>query len=123
MTQPVSATSSLFSDLSTDTIQRALQGVSAEQQMDSANLANASTPGYQAQRLNFEDSLTTAAQNGDPMNAQFTTTSAGTPADGSGNTVSVTAETTDLNRADLQYQALTEAMNFRLSILHTAITG
>jgi flagellar basal-body rod protein FlgB len=123
VTTPVSGASSLFSDLTTDTVQRALDGVSAEQQIDAADLANAATPGYRAQQVNFEDSLANAAQAGDPLGAAITETPTNTPADATGNTVSMTAETTDLTSAGLQYQALTQAMNFRLSLLNTAITS
>jgi flagellar basal-body rod protein FlgB len=113
----------LFSDLATDTIQRALDGVSAQQQTAAADIANAATPGYKSKQVSFEDSLAAAAQAGDPMAAAISTTPTNTPADATGNTVSMTAETMTLTTAGLQYQALTQAMNFRLGLLHTAITS
>ena len=48
---------SLFADSATRAAKAALEGLSMRQQAISRNLANIDTPGYQAQTINFEETL------------------------------------------------------------------
>jgi flagellar basal-body rod protein FlgB len=98
-----------------------LNGLTARQQATAANIANAQTPGYRAQRVNFEDSLTSAMNAGDPQSASIDTVDAGTPANITGNTVQLDSEVTDLQKEGLQYQAVASAISFKYSLLRTAI--
>jgi flagellar basal-body rod protein FlgB len=110
-----------LTDVTTSGLQRALQGLTARQQATAANIANAQTPGYRAQRVNFEDSLTSALNAGDPQSASIDTVDAGTPANITGNTVQLDSEVTDLQKEGLQYQAVASAISFKYSLLRTAI--
>ena len=44
-------------DLTIQAIQTSLDGLAARQRIIAQNVANAETPGYTAQNVNFEDSL------------------------------------------------------------------
>jgi len=110
-----------LTDVTTSGLERALQGLTARQQATAANIANAQTPGYRAQRVNFEDSLASAMNAGDPQDASINTVDAGTPANITGNTVQLDSEVTDLQKEGLQYQAVASAISFKYSLLRTAI--
>jgi flagellar basal-body rod protein FlgB len=112
----------LFTDRVSAGIERALDGVAEQQRTTAANIANAATPGYRAQRVSFQDSLLEAMSNGDdPRGAAISTGDAGTPADLSGNTVQLDAEMTNQQRQGLQYQALAQAMTFKLGLWRSAL--
>jgi flagellar basal-body rod protein FlgB len=112
----------LFTDSVTAGVQRALDGVSQQQQTTAANIANSATPGYRAQQVSFEDSLSAAMANGDdPSQAAITTSDAGTPADATGNTVSLDNEVVAQQKEGLQYQALAQAMTFKLGLWQKAL--
>jgi len=110
-----------LTDVTTSGLERALQGLTARQQATAANIANAQTPGYRAQRVNFEDSLAAAMNSGDPQGSSIDTVDAGTPANITGNTVQLDSEVTDLQKEGLQYQAVASAISFKYSLLRTAI--
>ena len=80
-------------DLTMQAIQTSLDGLAARQRIDATNLANSETPGYTAQTVNFEDSLSSAIANGDPTQAQITTGVTSDPPNINGNNVSVDTET------------------------------
>lgn len=112
----------LFTDSVTAGVQRALDGVSQQQQTTAANIANSATPGYRAQSTSFEDSLSAALADGsDPSTAAITTTDEGTPADATGNTVQLDTEIVNQQREGLQYQALAQAMTFKLGLWQKAL--
>jgi flagellar basal-body rod protein FlgB len=110
-----------LTDSTTSGLMRALQGITAQQQSTAANIANAQTPGYRAQRVTFEDSLASAMNSGDPQDASIDTVDAGTPASITGNTVQLDSEVSDLQKESLQYQAVAQAVSFKYSLLRTAI--
>jgi flagellar basal-body rod protein FlgB len=112
----------LFTDQVSAGVQRALDGVAEQQRTTAANIANASTPGYRAQTVSFQDSLMSAMSDGsDPRSAAITTTDAGTPADMTGNTVQLNTELVSQQREGLQYQALAQAMTFKLGLWQKAL--
>jgi flagellar basal-body rod protein FlgB len=111
----------LFTDIAGASVERALDGVAAQQRATAANIANASTPGYRAQRVSFADNLASAMSSGqDPRGAALATQDAGTPADLSGNTVQLNQELTNQQRQSLQYQALAQSMTFKLGLWKSA---
>jgi flagellar basal-body rod protein FlgB len=112
----------LFTDRVSAGVERALDGVAQQQRTTAANIANAATPGYRAQSVSFQDSLMAAMNDGDdPSNAAITTGDAGTPADANGNTVELDKEIVDQQREGMQYQALAQAMTFKLGLWQKAL--
>ena len=113
----------------------ALDGLSLRQQAISRNLANIDTPGYQAQTVNFEQTLkrmvagsnelglkttnishqTTAAQE-----ARFSvSTRPGGTFRADQNNVDVDVEMTDMSEAGVAYQAISQAISKKLLLLKT----
>lgn len=113
----------LFTDRVSAGIERALDGVAQQQRATAANIANSATPGYRAQRVVFSDSLAAALgeRGTDPRSAAITMRDAGTPADLSGNTVQLDSEIVNQQREGLQYQALAQAMTFKLGLWRSAM--
>jgi len=113
----------LFTDNIQSGLERALDAVSLRQRVTSDNLANAMTPGYRAQRVDFENALAGAIASGDPASSPVAVRDAGNPAREDGNSVIVEDEAATLMRSGLQYQALVEATTYKLGLLRTAISG
>ena len=111
----------LFTDAVTSAVERALDGVSERQRVSADNVANVNTPNFKASRVEFEDSLAAAIQAGDPDAAQPTVTAANTPANINGNNVMLDEETTTLIKSGLQYEALVNALNYKLNLIRTAV--
>jgi flagellar basal-body rod protein FlgB len=112
----------LFTDGVQSALERAMDGVSLRQRVTSQNIANAMTPGYQASKVDFEGALSDALANGqsaDSVSATVTPTGRASTEDG--NNVDLETETAGLMKSDLQYQALVQATNYKLSILRAAV--
>jgi flagellar basal-body rod protein FlgB len=113
----------LFTDLATSAIERALDGVATRQRVSAHNIANVATPGFRASRVSFEQDLAGAIGRGAPGTARTEVTAAGTPARADGNNVVLEDETQIMITSGLQYEALVQALNYKLSVLRTAIGG
>jgi flagellar basal-body rod protein FlgB len=112
----------LFTDRIEAGLERALDGVSMRQRVTAKNIANSMTPGYHAQRVDFEQSLASAISSGDdPSQAAISISDSGGTPGPDGNTVVMEHEVTDLQRASLQYQAVIDAVNFKLGVLGKAV--
>jgi flagellar basal-body rod protein FlgB len=103
-------------------LESAMRGSELRQTLLTNNLANADTPGYQAQDVNFQSTLQNALASGQsPSAVNFTpvTQNSTLSADGNG----VNAEQTSANLASngLLYEDLTAVAAQREEILKTAI--
>ena len=86
------------------------------------NVANADTPGYRPQEVNFETALQSAVRGGQPVEEmQFQIETAPTGAGPNGQTVSVDQEAAKLAENGLDYQALTQVVSARNGITRSAI--
>jgi flagellar basal-body rod protein FlgB len=111
-----------LTDNVTSALERAMDGVALRQRVSAQNIANVMTPGYQAQRVAFEGNLASALSSGqDASQAGLTVTDEGGPADVNGNNVDLATESASLTKSGLQYDALVQAMNYKLSILRAAV--
>ena len=112
----------LFTDPVQGALERALDGVALRQRVTAQNIANVMTPGYQAQKVSFEDSLSAALGDGtDPATAGLSVTAEGGPSNAAGNNVDLATESATMMRSDLQSQALVQAASFRYTLLHDAV--
>ena len=112
----------LFTDGVQGALERAMDGVMLRQRVAAQNLANVMTPGYHAQRVSFEDSLSAAVATGaDPGTVALDVAPTGDPEDARGNNVDVVGENATLMRSGLQFEALVQAANYRFNVLHTAL--
>ena len=86
------------------------------------NVANADTPGYRPQEVNFESELQSAIDGGEPLEqVQFQAETRPQQAGPNGGSVSVDQESAKLAENGLDYQALTQVLGARDGILRSAI--
>jgi flagellar basal-body rod protein FlgB len=86
------------------------------------NIANADTPNYQPQQVNFESELQSAVSTGEPLEElEFQAEPVTGEAGPNGSAVSVDQESAKLAENGLDYQALTDVMNTRNGIMRSAI--
>lgn len=112
---------SLFTGAVGTGLETAMDAVALRSRVVAHNLSNTMTPGYRAQRVDFESSLAEAMTTGRPGRASVTVGDASGAARSDGNTVDVEAEQIALIRAQLQYQALTQAEAGQIAVLRSAI--
>jgi flagellar basal-body rod protein FlgB len=111
----------LFTDTTTGAIEWALRAQMERQRVVAHNVANVNTPGFKAQKLHFEESLGGALRQGDLGRAEWSTSGTGQRANLNGNNVSLEDQTEALLKSSLHYDALVQALNFKLGALRTAI--
>jgi flagellar basal-body rod protein FlgB len=112
----------MFTDGVQGALERAMDGVMLRQRVAAQNIANVTTPGYQAQQVSFEDSLANALSAGDdPSRTELSVTPTDAASDMRGNNVDLVGENTTMMRSGLQYEALVQATNYRFNVLHTAL--
>jgi len=86
------------------------------------NIANADTPGYKPEEVNFESALARAVSAGEPVDeTQFQTESKPVVAGPNGESVSVDEESAKVAENGLDYQALTQVLNARNNIERAAM--
>ena len=86
------------------------------------NIANAETPNYERQEVNFESTLQGAIESGQEMHeVEFDTQAVPNEAGPNGSGVSIDQESARLSENGLDYQALTDVVNTRNGIVRSAI--
>ena len=130
----------LLSDPALDAAHAALDGLSKRLEVISNNLANADTPGYHAETVDFEGMVQAALRQGSEL--PMATTSAAhlaSPAAGQTqpavverqggvmradqNNVDVAGEMVDLNATSLRYQALTQMISKKFVLLKDILSS
>ncbi len=113
-----------MSDMTMDVLYTAMNGLMTRQQVIANNMANLSTPGFQASQVDFESSLQAAMDSGNtPSGNTAVVTPTNDSANQNGNNVNVDRETMSLAETELRYQAVVGAMNTKFQILKTSIEG
>ena len=103
-------------------LEAAMRGAWQRQTALSNNIANANTPGYQPQEVNFESALQGAINGGEsPTEMQFATITKPEEAGPNGTGVSIDQESAKLAENGLDYQALTQVVGARDSIIRSAM--
>ena len=110
-------------DVTIQAIQTSLDGLAARQRMIATNLANAETPGYLAQNVNFEDSLRSAMASGDPSQTAITTSSSSNPIGPNGNNVNVDREARMLAENAMRFNVASVLLRGQINSVKEAITG
>jgi flagellar basal-body rod protein FlgB len=109
-------------DTTQQALESAMSGSMMRQTLLTNNLANVSTPGYQPEDVNFQSSLQSAIQSGQPVDQvafqPFTETQATGP---DGNGVSPEQTQADLAQNGLLYETLTQVAAQREHILQSAM--
>ncbi|MGC8625986.1 MAG: flagellar basal body rod protein FlgB [Acidimicrobiales bacterium] len=111
-----------LSDLATNALYEAMQGLWAQQQAVANNVANVDTPGYQAKDVSFESSLSQAIAAGDPSQMQISVTNSTAPDQQDANNVNLADQMAEGEKASMQFQTMVDAMNAKFQLLSTAIS-
>jgi flagellar basal-body rod protein FlgB len=134
-------TDPIFSDDTLRTAKYALDGLGKRQEVIGQNLANIDTPGYQAQGLNFENTLKRAIHQ--PQRGRLQLTHANhmlskseeeemrlqtvsRPGSGwrtDGNNVDIDTELSEMAETGIRYQALTQLISKKFLLLKAIGTG
>ena len=128
---------SIFDDPSYLAAKTAIDGLSMRQQVISRNIANVDTPGYQAQSVNFETAVKQAMEKSDqagltltdpmlmqvdqPTNTVMVTNTPGGTNRADGNNVDIDTELTQMNDTALRYQALTQMVSLKFSLIRNLV--
>jgi flagellar basal-body rod protein FlgB len=103
-------------------LEAAMRGSELRQSLLTNNLANADTPGYQSEDVNFQSTLQSALQSGQsPASVNFTPYSEPGAVSADGNGVDEEQDSADLASNGLLYEDLTAVAAQRETILTTAI--
>ena len=106
-----------------DVLHFAVDGLTSQQQAIANNLANAQTPGYTAQDVNFQSSLAQALSSpGGGTAAVSVTPSQAVPAT-NGNNVSASNELVAAEQNTLQYQSTVELLNAQFRLVQGSAGG
>jgi flagellar basal-body rod protein FlgB len=112
-------------DTSTVALERALAGSSLRHEVLASNIANANTPGFRRQEVDFHSVLAEAVESGDRRldNVGF---SAVTDSSGQirldGSSVDMEREMASLVQNSLEYQAIVATLRGQFRMLQTVIT-
>ncbi len=126
---------SLFSDNAIRAAKLALDGLSFKQGVISNNIANIDTPGYRAQEIDFDNVMKRALLNTGTMNIARTHSNhlgvtsgksifraqeaPGGTARADGNNVDIDNELLEMSVTGIQYQAVSQELSKKLSLLKT----
>jgi flagellar basal-body rod protein FlgB len=102
-----------------------MRGAWMRQTLLTNNIANADTPGYQREDVNFQATLRSALESGEGslQQVQFQPEVQPGAAGPNGNGVSIDQESAQAAENGLDYQAMTQVLGARDSILRSAMGG
>jgi flagellar basal-body rod protein FlgB len=105
-------------------LERALSGSSLRQQAIAENIANVNTPGYRRKDVDFASALHQAWNDGERAVESVnptTTTDNSTVMRADGSSVDIDVEASEQAKNGLTYEAVSQLMKTRISIIKTAI--
>ena len=102
----------------------ALQGLAERSDVRAHNVANLNTPGFRAERVDFESTLRAALVRGDAARAAAPIHAVDPNLPGPhGNTASLESEMTGMMKDNLTRDAMVNAYNWKTTLLRNAITS
>jgi flagellar basal-body rod protein FlgB len=105
-----------------NTVEYALGGLQMRLDTVAHNMANANTPLYRSQRVDFESSLADALRSGAAAPGESPTISGGEDlVDQTGNSVSIENELTDMTKSSLERQVMVSGFNYKIDLLKAAV--
>ncbi len=114
----------MFNDVSSSSLRVALSGLAARQKAIANNIANIETPGYQAQKVKFEDALSQAVSAGDaPSGVTPSVLRSLEPTRLNGSNVNLDVETLSQIDTSMRYQLAIRALDGKYSALRSVIKG
>jgi flagellar basal-body rod protein FlgB len=114
----------VFDDVASASVRTALSGLAMRQRVSANNIANIETPGFTAQRVDFEGALRSAVADGSVVDgAAPEVSSSPLAARQDGNNVNLDEETLSSMDTDLRYQLMLRAMDDQYGLISTALKG
>lgn len=113
----------MIDDVASVTLQQAVSGLGLRQQVTANNIANLETPGFTAQKVDFEASLASAVAAGNPSTTAITTSASTEPAGINGNNVDLNDEVVTATKTGLQEKLLTGALTSEYGLISTVLKG
>ena len=111
-----------FLDITQQALEAAMSGSMQRQTLLTGNLANADTPGYQPQDINFEQTLANALQQGQPLSqVSYQSYSAPQVNGPDGNGVDANQTNAEIAENGMLYQELTDVSAAREGMYEQAI--
>lgn len=110
----------MFDSVTFRALNSALDGLAERQRAVANNIANVNTPGYRAQRVQFEDALAASVGRGDGA-VEASTALSLEPTRQDGSNVNLDTETLSNIDTVLRYQFATTAMNGQFTSIRTAM--
>jgi len=110
-------------DVTQLSLETAIRGSAMRQTTLASNIANANTPGYVRQDVDFHGALQAAMSSGNEVeNVAFSpNTDSSAPMQADGNAVDIDVENANLAKNGLEYEALVSVAAARIAILKTAM--
>ena len=106
-------------DSLTDSLEQYMNVVSFRQKLVASNIANADTPGYKTQDVDFQSSFRAALDGGSPETVQVT----GLKTKNDGNNVDLDREARLLAENAMRFSVATNLMHSKISQIKEAIQG
>ena len=114
----------MFDSVSMSALRVAVTGLSARQTAVANNIANIETPGYQAKKVKFEESLSAAVSDGrSPSSVSPSVQSSLEPTRLNGSNVNLDEETLSHIDTTMRYQLTLRALDSKYGMLRDAIKG
>lgn len=113
----------MFNDITSVTLETAIAGLSARQQVTTNNIANLETPGFRARSVAFESSLADAVAAGEPGRATVSAQHTDDVAHQNGNNVNLEREMITATKTVLQQKLITGAVTSRFGLISTVLKG
>jgi flagellar basal-body rod protein FlgB len=110
-------------DATTHTVLSAVDGLARRSEVRAHNVANAETPGFRANHVDFETTLSEALRRGRTQGVQPVTVASPTVVDGRGNSVDLETELVGELKDGLHREAMTAAFNFKVGNMRVAMGG
>ncbi|MGW9403963.1 flagellar basal body rod protein FlgB [Arthrobacter sp. NPDC055585] len=111
----------MFDSVSSVALQSALNGLALRQRTIANNIANVNTPGYQAQRVSFEDALAKSVKAGNKSFTDASTARSLEPTRLDGSNVNLDTETLSNIDTVLRFQFASQAVGGEANSLRTAM--
>ena len=102
-------------------VEYTMRGLQLRLDTSANNVANANTPLYRSQKVDFESALADALRGGKPAPAVQPTVSGGFDlVDNAGTSVSLENELTDIAKTSLERQVMVSGFNYKVDLLKAA---
>ena len=110
-------------DVTQLSLETAIRGSAMRQTTLASNVANANTPGYRRQDVDFKSALASAIESGgDVERVAFSAAAdSSAPMQADGNAVDIDVENANLAKNGLEYEALVSVASARIAILKAAM--